>query len=121
MTLLFIGLGGAAGAVLRYLATLSVARLVGTGFPYGTLAVNVLGAFAMGLAYHLLVERGPLPLAPAVTTGLLGGFTTFSAFSLETLLLIEAGRLGSALAYVGLSVLACLGALTLGLFAARAL
>ena len=93
--LLQIALGGAIGASLRHLTGMQVARLLGTGFPWGTLAVNVLGCFAMGLVTMLVVRRPELGLqhaAPFLATGVLGGFTTFSAFSLETFLLVERGR-----------------------------
>lgn len=105
MTVLSVALGGALGAVLRYGLKLAV-----TG-PLGTLAVNALGCFAMGLALVALLEGAdgrwvPL-LAPFLMTGLLGGFTTYSAFALDTLVLVEGGQLGAALAYaVGTLVLA---------------
>lgn len=112
--LLLVAIGGALGASLRALASLAWPA------PWGVLAINVAGSFVIGaLAVPLLLsERGPHPLAPLLITGLLGGFTTFSAFSLDTLSLIEAGRLGAALLYaggsVGLSLLACALGLWLG-------
>ena len=121
MTLIFIALGGAVGSVLRYLSTLAATRLLGAAFPFGTLFVNVVGAFAMGIAFHLLIQRGQLPIAPAVTTGLLGGFTTFSAFSLDAILLFEAGRTLAAGAFIVASVALSLIALALGLLLARSL
>ncbi len=121
--LLQIALGGALGAVLRF-ATVAVSqRALGAGFPWGTLAVNVLGSFAMGAVFAALLERGDAGLqryAPLVMPGLLGGFTTFSAFSLETFLLIERGRALTAAAYVGGSVALGLAALVAGVWAARA-
>ncbi len=111
-SLLSVALGGALGASLRYLTGLAV------GFPYGTLSVNVAGSLAIGvLAVYLLGNKGNSAAAPFLITGVLGGFTTFSAFSLDTIRLLEQGRTGAALAYVlasvGLSVLACAAGYTL--------
>jgi len=111
--LLQIALGGAIGASLRHLVGAQVARHFGLAFPWGTLTVNVLGSFIMGMATMYLVRRSDLGLqhlAPFLMTGLLGGFTTFSAFSLETVLLVERGRPGLALAYVLASVMLSVGA-----------
>ena len=106
-----VALGGALGAVLRYLVGLAVA------FPMGTLAVNVLGSFLIGLVWVIFAARGLQAWLPFVMTGVLGGFTTFSAFSLDTLRLVEAGRITAAGGYVlgsvVLSVLACFAGLTL--------
>ena len=114
-TLLSVAAGGALGAVMRYGVALGAARLAGTGFPWGTLTVNVLGSFLMGLAAVALAGR----FGPFVMVGILGGFTTFSAFSLDALRLYEAGRMGAAAAYVGGSVALSLSALALGLWIAR--
>lgn len=119
--LLPIALGGALGAVLRYLCSLMVHSFAGTNFPYGTLLVNVLGSFAIGLLYVFIVEaasaighyRGPL------IVGLLGAFTTYSAFSLETIHLIENGDVEKAGLNVILNVVLCLSACWLGLTLAR--
>ena len=104
-TVISVALGGALGAVLRYLVGLAVA------FPVGTLAVNVLGSFLIGVVWVVFAARGLQGWLPFVMTGLLGGFTTFSAFSLDTLRLIEDGRIAGAGSYViasvVLSVLAC--------------
>lgn len=120
---LAIALGGAVGSVLRYATSLGAHHLLGRGFPYGTLAVNVLGSLGIGLVYVLLVERSSLGIEwrAALITGLLGGFTTFSAFSLETLLLLEQAEHLKALANIMLSVVLCLGAAWLGLYAGRQL
>lgn len=103
LTLTHVALGGAIGAVLRYLTGLAIA------FPFGTLAVNVAGSFVIGVLWVLLADRGPW--SSLLITGILGGFTTFSAFSLDTLRLVEAGRIPAAglyvLASVALSLLAC--------------
>jgi CrcB protein len=110
-TLFSVALGGAIGAVLRLGVGLAVA------FPYGTLAVNVAGSFAIGLLWILLESRGLQVWLPFLITGVLGGFTTFSAFSLDTLRLVEDGRIGQAGMYVAasvaLSVLACFAGLWL--------
>ena len=117
-----IALGGAIGASLRYAVVLGTTRLVGTGFPWGTFAVNVAGSFAMGVLAVVVVMRRDLGLeryAPFLMPGLLGGFTTFSAFSFETFELIERGRLVAAAGYVGGSVAVGLAALALGAGLAR--
>ena len=121
MMLLATACGGALGAALRYLTVHWAARLFGTGFPYGTLAVNVAGSLVMGLLAAWFVQRGsgPSPLAAFAMTGVLGGFTTFSAFSLDALLLYEEGRMLAAAGYVGLSVAASIGALFAGIAMAR--
>ena len=104
-TMIFVALGGAVGASLRYLVGLAVA------FPMGTLAVNVIGSFAIGLLWAGFAEKEIPYLMPLLMTGVLGGFTTFSAFSLDTLRLMQDGRIGMAggyvLASVALSLIAC--------------
>jgi fluoride exporter len=105
-TLSHVALGGAIGAVLRYLTGLALA------FPFGTLAVNIVGSFLIGVLWVALAERGHW--APLLVTGVLGGFTTFSAFSLDTLRLVEAGRANMAGLYVLASVMFSLGACALG-------
>lgn len=121
--LLFIACGGALGAVLRYGASLSVYSLFGRGFPYGTLFVNVSGSLLMGVLSILLLERfdvGPEWRA-AILVGLLGSFTTFSAFSIETLNLLEQGDVLPALMNMLLSVVVCLLAVWLGVNLGRQL
>jgi len=110
MVLIQVAIGGAIGAVLRYSIGLWIA------FPYGTIAVNVLGSFLMGLAFVLLGTRAG---APFVMAGILGGFTTFSAFSLDVIRLYEAGRFVSAGGYVIGSVLLSIFALIFGVALAR--
>ncbi|WP_264212204.1 fluoride efflux transporter CrcB [Leisingera thetidis] len=115
-----VALGGAAGAVCRYLAGLGVIRLLGHhDFPVAVITVNVIGSFLMGMFVVAAAMRGLTHLSPLVMTGLLGGFTTFSAFSLETANLIERGAFGQAALYVCLSVGLSVGGLFLGLMAAR--
>lgn len=113
--------GGAVGALLRYGASVSVARWLPGAFPWGTLAVNVAGSLLMGIAYVLLTERDLLTPAwrTFVTVGLLGGFTTFSAFSLDALTLLGQGAALRAGAYVLASVLICIAAAALGVLLAR--
>ncbi len=117
-----VAVGGAIGAMLRYSVYLSSVRILGASFPFGTMIVNVAGSFLMGIATVLLMQRGQAGLlAPFLMIGVLGGFTTFSAFSLDTLVLIEKGKLALASAYVfgsvGLSILA----LFTGLLLARSI
>ena len=113
MTVVSVAVGGAIGAVLRYLAGLMFA------FPFGTLLVNVLGSLAIGIVWHTFATRGLQGWLPFVMTGVLGGFTTFSAFSLDTLRLVEAGRLAAAGGYVMASVLLSLAACAAGLWIAK--
>lgn len=108
-----VALGGAIGSVLRYLVGLVVA------FPLGTLAVNVLGSFAIGLVWVHLADRGLQHWLPFLMTGVLGGFTTFSAFTLDALRLAEEGRMTAAGAYVLASLIASVLACALGLWIAR--
>ena len=119
-TLIQVALGGAIGASLRYLTNVGTLRWIGPGFPYATVIVNVLGSFVMGVLVVVLARKGGTQYAPFLMTGILGGFTTFSAFSLDTLTLWERGQHGLALAYVGASVILSLAAIGAGLFAARA-
>ena len=112
-TLPLIALGGAAGSVLRYLMVSAI------GAPLGTAAVNVLGSFAIGVLFILLGNRESWQFL--LMTGLLGGFTTFSAFSLDTLKLAEAGQPLQAVAYVLGSVTLSLIAVALGVAIARSL
>jgi CrcB protein len=118
-----IAAGGALGALLRYWVSHGIYLLIGRGFPYGTLAVNVIGSLAMGILYVLLIER--LATGPAARAflliGLLGAFTTFSTFSIETLNLIESGETVKAVLNALLSVILCIGAATFGLLLGRQL
>jgi CrcB protein len=118
--LLQVAIGGAIGASLRYLAGLWAVRMLGhTPFPVAILAVNVLGSFLMGLFIGAAAQRGLAHLSPLVATGILGGFTTFSAFSLEAVTLYERGDLAGAALYVLLSVGLSILALMAGLWIAR--
>ena len=120
-TLMQVALGGALGASLRWLAGAGIARVAAPGFPVAILSVNVLGSLLMGAFVAAAARRGLGHLGPFVATGVLGGFTTFSAFSLEAVTLVERGRVGAAALYVGLSVALSIGALALGAWLARGL
>ena len=115
--LLLVALGGAIGAGARHIVNLSAMRAFGLGFPVGTLFVNVVGSFAMGLAagYFAFRGEGGMALRLFLMTGILGGFTTFSAFSLETVLLFERGQVGLAALYVAGSVAGSVAGLVAGL------
>jgi CrcB protein len=119
-TLLLVGAGGAVGSVLRYAMTVGIQRVAGSNFPWGTVIVNVLGSFAIGLLYVWLVERGEnAALRALLMVGLLGGFTTFSSFSLETVTLMMQASYGRAALNVLLSVGLCVGGTMLGIALAR--
>lgn len=120
-TILQVAIGGAIGASGRFLTGAAMARAFGTGFPLGTLTVNVAGSFLMGLAFVVLMQRegGPSAWFPFVMTGILGGFTTFSAFSLDLWGLYERGRPLAAGVYLGGSVALSVAALIAGIALAR--
>jgi CrcB protein len=123
MGFLIVFLGGGLGAALRHGVNLAAARLFGTTFPYGTLIINVLGSLAMGLIAEYFALKVGLPerWRLFLTTGILGGFTTFSAFSLEAALLYERGAVAGAAIYVVASVVLAIGALFAGLAIVRML
>ncbi|MEL7465284.1 MAG: CrcB family protein [Pseudomonadota bacterium] len=122
MNIALIGLGGAIGAMLRYGFVVGGARLMGPGFPWGVFAANVVGSFLMGVAAAILLEKVDAPrVAAFLMPGVLGGFTTFSAFSLDAVRMIEDGRAGAAALYIGGSVALAIAALALGLLIGRAL
>lgn len=120
-TIFFIAVGGALGAVMRYLSQVTVYELVGRSFPYGTLFVNVTGSFLMGLLSIFLVEKFNLGAEwhMAILIGVLGSFTTFSTFSLETLVLFEQGDMFKAMTNIMLSVVLCIGAVWSGAYFAK--
>lgn len=118
-----VAVGGAVGATLRYALGLGIVRATGgpSDFPVAILTVNVIGSFLMGAFVVAAARHGLTYLSPLVVTGLLGGFTTFSSFSLETVTLWERGATGQAAAYVALSVGLSVGALFVGMACARIL
>lgn len=117
--LLQVAIGGALGASARYLTGIGMTRLLGRGFPWGTLTVNFVGSFLMGVLVVVLAHKTDNRLAPLLMTGLLGGFTTFSAFSLDAVTLFERGQTALAGAYVVGTLVLALGGLVLGLLIAR--
>jgi CrcB protein len=121
MAYLIVFLGGGLGAALRHGVNLATARVLGTAFPYGTLTVNVVGSLAMGLlaAYFAFKGDATQHWRLFFTTGILGGFTTFSAFSLDAVLLYERGETGLAALYVLASVALSIAGLFAGLALVR--
>lgn len=121
---LAVFLGGGLGAVSRYGVNLAALRLVGATLPAGTLIVNVVGAFAMGIVWAYIAthleDSLPLEVRLLIETGFLGGFTTFSAFSLDAMHLWQRGDQWLAIGYIGLSVFLSLTALAAGQMAVRA-
>jgi CrcB protein len=122
---LLVFLGAGIGGALRHGVNVGCARMCGTAFPWGTLTVNVVGSFIMGaIAGWLTSKAGEAwsqPLRLFLTTGILGGFTTFSAFSLDAVLIWERGQSGLAATYVAASVLLSIAGLVAGLCLARAI
>lgn len=120
--LLAVALGGALGSVGRYLVVVHMARWLGVAFPWGTLTVNVVGGLAIGLLAEAMVLKWPVPpeLRGFLIVGILGGFTTFSAFSLDVIALAQNGAVAAAFAYVTASVVLSVAAAFLGLMLARA-
>ena len=116
-----VAIGGALGSVARYATIIGIGRMLGIGFPYGVLVVNVVGGFIMGV----LVELMALAWSPSdamrvfFIVGVLGGYTTFSAFSLDVWLLLEKGLYGPAIVYIVASVVLSVGALVAGLTITR--
>ncbi len=123
LAVLAIALGGAVGALGRFYLSTGVYALIGRDFPYGTLAVNVLGSVVMGLLYALALERFPLTpeLRAGLWVGLLGAFTTFSTFSIETVQLIEDGEQLKAVLNAVLSVALCVAGCWVGVVLGRQL
>lgn len=123
LNLLLVALGGGAGAACRHLVNLWALRAFGPGFPVGTLAVNVVGSLLMGVLIGVLALRsgGDAGLRLLLATGFLGGFTTFSSFSLDVVTLVQRGEAASAAVYVLVSVAAGIAGLVAGLWAVRAL
>ena len=122
--LLLIGMGGALGSIFRYLFSTGIHRVFGRDFPYGTLAVNAFGSFLIGLLFVILLDRFQAlaeQLRALLLIGFLGGFTTFSSFSFETISLLESGELGRSFLNIFLSVSLCLGLTWMGILLGRQL
>ncbi len=119
--LVFIALGGALGALMRYWFSSGAHFVLGKEFPYGTLTVNVIGSFLIGAIYVFMVERHELPQEwrSFMVIGLLGAFTTFSTFSFETIALFEVGNINKAFVNIFVSVFSCLVVCWLGMYLAR--
>jgi fluoride exporter len=120
---LLVAGGGAVGSLLRYYVGIWWLRAAGPNFPWGTLTVNVVGGFLIGLLAELIARKlgGSTELRLLLITGFLAGFTTFSAFSLDTILLLERGSFATAILYVVISVVFSLAAVFAGLLLVRAL
>lgn len=122
MQLVYVFFGGGLGAVCRYLATLTIGARLGVMFPFGTLFVNTLGSFLMALVLGFLLPLAksthllPDSLRLLLTVGFLGGFTTFSSFSMETLTLLRSGSLFLAFANIGANIVLGLGAALIGFY-----
>ncbi|WP_293450698.1 fluoride efflux transporter CrcB [Planktotalea sp.] len=114
-----VALGGAIGSSLRYLSGVALTRSFGISYPLGVVPVNIIGSFLMGLFFIYAHQKGYTSANLFVMTGMLGGFTTFSAFSLEAVTLMERGQFGQAALYIGLSVGLSILGLMAGLAAAR--
>ena len=121
MNYLLVFVGGGLGASLRHFVNVTCARCIGIDFPWGTLIINITGSIVMGLIAGYLAFKGqaPQPWRLFLMTGILGGYTTFSAFSLDTALLYERGALGLAAAYVLGSVILSIAGLFAGLWLIR--
>jgi CrcB protein len=120
---IWICIGGALGTGSRYLVGLGAAKVLGTGFPYGTLVVNVVGSFLISVVMYLSIDAGALslPVRLFLTTGFMGGFTTYSSFNYETLKLFQSGAWEIGAINVLVTLLACATSGLLGLFVASRL
>lgn len=121
MTFVYVALGGALGAMGRFGLGLLAMRWSSDGFPLAVLSANILGSFLMGLVVVYLAQKNLTQLNPFLMTGVLGGFTTFSAFSLEAYTLFERGQMGQASAYVAASVILSIAALVMGVWMMRSI
>ncbi|MEM7027571.1 MAG: fluoride efflux transporter CrcB [Pseudomonadota bacterium] len=121
LNIIFIACGGAIGALCRYGMSVGAQQLLGKGFPYGTLLVNVIGSLLIGVVYVLMIERAELSQEwrSFIIIGVLGAFTTFSTFSFETITLFESGDTSKALINIFVSVFSCLFVCWVGMFLTR--
>jgi len=120
-TLAFIGVGGALGAMLRYVVVLASSRVFGVGFPYGTMTVNIVGSIIMGMVVAHTMHEASLSdeMRALIITGFLGGFTTFSAFSLDVVSLFERGDNMAVVGYIMGSIILSVVGLMLGMSVVR--
>lgn len=123
LNIVLVAVGGAVGSVLRYLVGVWALRLAGSAFPWGTLFVNVTGSFLIGVTAEVIVRRlgGSVDLRLLLITGLIGGYTTFSAFTLDALTLMERGNTAAALIYIVSSVVVSMLAVFAGLVLTRSI
>ncbi|UXT48767.1 fluoride efflux transporter CrcB [Agrobacterium tumefaciens] len=123
LNIALVATGGAIGSVFRYLVGVWSVRLAGLNFPWGTLAVNVAGSFLIGLLVELVARRlnASMEMRLFLVTGVLGGFTTFSSFSLDAVSLFERGTLGLSAVYVLASLVVSIAAVFAGLALGRSL
>jgi len=123
MSTLLVALGGALGTALRYGCAVSLGRAFGTAFPYGTLAVNLIGSFLLGVIAEVFsgASVAGTDLRLILGVGVMGGFTTYSSFNLELLRMLEQGSTARACAYFGATVVGCLAGGFAGLLLARAI
>jgi len=121
--ILAIAVGGALGALSRYWVVGTISSVFQRSFPFGTLVVNILGSLLIGVLYVVIVEKLDVAVEwhAVLLVGFIGAFTTFSTFSLETLMLLQEGRVIAALAYIFSSVLVCLLAVAVGMWSAQQL
>ncbi len=121
-TVIWVALGGAIGAVTRYWTDAAITRLAGSGFPWGTLTINILGSAIIGIWFAMTPpDRATTASHLFFSVGVLGGFTTFSAFSVQTLLLAQSGEWARAGAYIAASVALCLIGVWIGFQAGAAI
>ncbi len=122
-TYIWVALGSALGGMARYALSTVTANVAGGQFPWGTLGINVSGSFLIGLVFALTANNGPLPATTTLRlflmTGFCGGFTTFSAFSLQSLQLLRAADYGAAAGYMLGSLVLCVGATAFGFWTAE--
>ena len=117
LSLLIVAAGGAIGAALRYIIHVNVAYLVQQPFPYATLSVNILGCFLAGAALGWFsVHQPPNEIKLFIMIGILGGFTTFSSFAMDAVMLMQQGRIGEMLAYIVISTIVSICAVLLGTY-----